>query len=342
VVTAPAAGTYFVRALAFPAEPNSTIGLAGGANFVYRLTLTTGEFTDHAWPLAMTERHATEVRLFGWNQPEPARRLAVTPATEGKPASVHSAGVANFASIAVEPHSVVAEPQPGDTGDLGVLMLPVTISGRISAPREVDLYKVHLTKSETVQAQTVAREIDSPLDAVLTVFDAQGKPRERVDDVPGGRDAALAFTAPEDGEYRFSVTDLHRRGGWRFVYLLRLVRPQPDYRISVSADAFTAVAGKPLEIAVAIDRAGGFAEEIEVGLAGLPAEASVPPSRSLKDGESARMVKLVITVTAPWSGPVQILGRSMGDVRRTRYAEAARVPPRFRTRDLWLTVTPVP
>ena len=40
VVTAPADGMYVVRLFAFPAVPDSTIGLAGGEAYIYRLTLT--------------------------------------------------------------------------------------------------------------------------------------------------------------------------------------------------------------------------------------------------------------------------------------------------------------
>jgi hypothetical protein len=47
MLTAPSAGTYFVRLFAFPAAPNSTIRLHGAASYVYRLTMTTGPFQNH-------------------------------------------------------------------------------------------------------------------------------------------------------------------------------------------------------------------------------------------------------------------------------------------------------
>jgi hypothetical protein len=42
--TAPQDGAYLVRVFAYPSEPNSSIAYAGGDNYVYRLTLTKGEF----------------------------------------------------------------------------------------------------------------------------------------------------------------------------------------------------------------------------------------------------------------------------------------------------------
>lgn len=44
MLTAPQDGAYLVRLFAYPSEPNSNIGYAGGENYVYRLTLTKGEF----------------------------------------------------------------------------------------------------------------------------------------------------------------------------------------------------------------------------------------------------------------------------------------------------------
>ena len=37
-------GQYFIRTFAFPVKTNSTIGLASGKDFVYRLTITSGPY----------------------------------------------------------------------------------------------------------------------------------------------------------------------------------------------------------------------------------------------------------------------------------------------------------
>ena len=43
--------TLFVRLFAFPETPNSTVGFAGAATFVYEIRMTTGPFVDHVLPL---------------------------------------------------------------------------------------------------------------------------------------------------------------------------------------------------------------------------------------------------------------------------------------------------
>lgn len=76
--TAPRAGTYLVRVFAFPATPDSSISFAGGDAFHYRLTLCTGPYLDHVFPLAIPAGQSVECRLFGWNLPPEWSPVAVT------------------------------------------------------------------------------------------------------------------------------------------------------------------------------------------------------------------------------------------------------------------------
>ena len=64
VFSSPRGGTFLVRVFAFPATPDSTIGFAGGNDFVYRLTLTTGQLLDHSLPMAVASSGVTELQLF--------------------------------------------------------------------------------------------------------------------------------------------------------------------------------------------------------------------------------------------------------------------------------------
>ena len=79
------------------------------------------------------------------------------------------------------------------------------------------------------------------------------------------------FTAPADGEYRIEVRDLNGRGGPRFVYRLDLVSDEPDVALTLKNDRVTLTPGKPLEIAVAVDRRGGFDGTLTVTAEGVPA-----------------------------------------------------------------------
>ena len=98
--TAPREATYLIRVLGYPATATSSIQLAGGDKFIYRLTLTTQGFLDFTLPLAVQRPVAEssaalpppELRMFGWNipdglgaddravvhRPEPADRVSST------------------------------------------------------------------------------------------------------------------------------------------------------------------------------------------------------------------------------------------------------------------------
>ena len=53
VFAVPKDGTYLVRTFGFPAVPDAAIRFTGSDVCIYRLTLTTGGFVDHAYPLAV-------------------------------------------------------------------------------------------------------------------------------------------------------------------------------------------------------------------------------------------------------------------------------------------------
>ena len=66
----PEDGIWYVRTFAFPAAPNSTIRFAGGADYVYRLTLTSGPVIEHVEPaMRCATDSETSLTLFGSNIP---------------------------------------------------------------------------------------------------------------------------------------------------------------------------------------------------------------------------------------------------------------------------------
>ena len=79
----PADGRYAVRVFAFPSKPDSSIALAGGPAFLYRLTLTTAGYLEHSLPLAVEFGKKPSVRALGTNLPADLESLCVE-ATEDK------------------------------------------------------------------------------------------------------------------------------------------------------------------------------------------------------------------------------------------------------------------
>ena len=341
VYTARESGTFLVRLFAFPEQGTSNIALSGQPNFVYRLTLTTGAYVDHVEPLAISghpvNAQPVNVKLFGWNLPDAARVVPLTPLPDVTALSVFSPDLANVRFVTVEPHAAILEEGATTAAEPQQLTLPVTVTGGLSAAGDVDEYAFTATKGESYVIAADGRSLGAPIDLVLAVADPMGKVLQRVDDQQTNHDPELVFAASADGEFRVRVTDLHGRGGERVVYRLRVLPRQPDFRLTLAADSVICTPGKPQEIAVTIDRRYGFAEEIEIVAVGLPAGVTAEPVKS-----TAAAAKLILNATAASpSGPIRVEGRTLGPPPRSRRATFV-AAGNTALEDVWLTIIPAP
>lgn len=339
VYTAPRAGTYLVRAFAFPATPDSSVRFSGAATYIYRLTITSGPFIDYAFPLAVARGTAAEVELHGWNLPESLRRRSVSPGGEDRLA-VFDAQAAGVAAVARADAPAIVETEPNPPANPQPIELPVCASGRIAAPGDVDAYRFTAQKGQRLAFRIESRTLGFPLDAVLVVTDASGKQLARVDDVGRLADAEVSFLPPSDGQYSVEVHDLFKAGSPRHAYVLHAGPQRGDFALGVAAASFTTAAGKKLEIAVTVDRRNGFAEEIAVAVEGLPAGAKAEAVKSAAKGDTAKAVKLVLEPGgSTHSGPIRIVGRGTGEPRLVRAATADLTAPAGKIEDVWLTIT---
>jgi hypothetical protein len=344
VFTPPADATYLVRAFAFPAEPDSRIGFAGGESYLYRLTLTTGGFLDHVYPLAVPRSTPGRVAAVGWNIPEPARTLevaAVDDATDR--AALDHPLLANAAEVRLVPHPAAVEAEPNPPEQPQDVAFPATISGHIDPPRDQDAFRFLARKGEKWHMEVESRGLGQPLDAVLRVLDVSGKVLAEMDDTGRRRDASrdpeLTFTAPADGAYRVVVRDLNGQGSFRHAYLLTAAPLVPDFTLTLAADRFTLTPGTPLKVPVTVARDDGFGGTIEVEAIGLPDDVSAPRVPSAPTGPSAKAVTLELTASqGPRSGPFRIVGRVNEGEPKSRTARTPLVGSNASTEHPWLTV----
>jgi hypothetical protein len=345
VFTVPKDGTYIVRAFAFPATPDSGIRFTGSDASIYRLTLTTGGFADHPFPLAVSRAIPETVELHGWNIPDAAKRLSVE--REGPDLlSLWHPQVGNTTTLRLEPHAAAIRAEMNDRQHPQTLDLPVTVSGRMR-PGAGDFYQFQAKKGEKLLFQVESRALGYPLDAVLRLLDDTGKVLTQVDDPPGNRegvrDPELSFTVPADGRFLLEVRDLHSGGGFRYVYRLRAILAQPDYELTVAADRFVLTPGKPLDIPLTIQRRNGFDREIDITATGLPEGVTASSVKSLPSGNSAGAVMLRLTASSgPTSGLFQIKAQAMGEPRYERASRASLAGVNASTHNLWLTVLKPP
>jgi hypothetical protein len=300
--TAPADGTWFVRVFAFPAEPNSSIAFAGGADYIYRLTVTSTACLHHTVPLArQSGTGELRLQLQGWNLTSLEAVLGAT----------HTALEGPFAlplRIASIPEPVVVEDQLAPERRLTP---PIAASARLAAA-EPDEFTLIAEKSGRYSISAEVEEFGSLLDPVLTLTDPAGKVLKESDDSDrGDRDSRIDFTAAVDGPHRITIRDRYLCFGPRFFYLLRCTPTLPDASLSVKSSAITIPADKPAEIPVTITRRNGYSEILDLRIEGLPEGVTAECPQSAKEGDSSKSVTIRLNGRpadpAAWSGRIRII-----------------------------------
>jgi hypothetical protein len=328
-------GTYLIRVFAFPSTPDSGIRFAGADTFIYRLTLTTGGYADHALPLAVSRSSPGAVEMAGWNIPTEARRVSVPEKANGETVSLFSPSVANPVQVRLEPHpclDLTRKSRPADP-----LLPPFSATGRLSRPDTPDVVTFTGRKGQALSIQVESRSLGLPLTPVLRILDASGKQLARAESRAINQDCSLTVTPTQSGTFRAEVADLYGGSGERYVYLLRVTPPRPDFDLTVAVDRFVISPGKTLDVPVTVNRRNGFSGDVELSVAGLPAGVTAP---MVMVGKSASKATVRLTAGKETvSGSFRIIARVKGHQDLIRPVRASLAEFGETTADLWLTAS---
>lgn len=110
--------------------------------------------------------------------------------------------------------------------------IPCAAHGILAEGESSDWFKFTAKKDENLTIRVVARELRSPLDSVLSLFDAAGK-RLAGNDDQGAPDSKLAWTCPADGDYFLQLSDQLKRGGVDFTYRIEIERKSPSLALTM-------------------------------------------------------------------------------------------------------------
>ena len=126
-----------------------------------------------------------------------------------------------------KPHSILIEPailekEPNDGfRSAQAITLPTVVEGSIGRAKDVDLFRFEGKIGQKVLAEVLASRHGSPLDAILTLYDAKGEQLAANDDfTKEHRDARIEALLPADGVYFLSLIDAHDSGSNLHVYRL--------------------------------------------------------------------------------------------------------------------------
>jgi len=128
----------------------------------------------------------------------------------------------------------VLETEPNNSiEEFNTFSAPAALNGIIAEAGGIDYFRFPATKGQVFDIRVFAREIGSPLDPVLHVFDAKGKSLAGNDDNGGKPDSYLRFTVPADGEYLVRIFDHLKGGGPTYTYRIELTHPKPHVELQL-------------------------------------------------------------------------------------------------------------
>lgn len=193
--------------------------------------------------------------------------------------------------------------------------VPGILHGVLQASGDQDVFVLELKKGQSFLFEAAARELGSPADLELVMFDAMGKEIRRVDDFQKQRngvqttyEARFDFNVGQDGIYKLLVRDMSGSGGSAYAYRVKVDVPQPVIELTADYAAFSIPqkSWQPLPITVARERMAGA---IELELLGAPAGVTLEP-RTIPTEANEIVCKLMASDSAPVTvSTVQIVGR---------------------------------
>ncbi len=255
----------------------------GDQRWVYALLVSDRPHITHLYPLAGNPGQSIDVEPVG-SANVAGKHLIVTatakPGLEFLSFQVENQKT-NAVPFLVTPLPTVLEQEPNDALDkANRITIPCGINGRIGKARDLDHFVFAATKGKVIRFEVKARRFGSPfqsgLDSVLDVMTLKGQVLASNDDA-FGKDAALVFTPPADGNYVLRIRDLNSKGGQTFVYFIECDWARPDYTLRCDGDKAMIGPGSSTAWYVHVTRSNGFTGPVRIDVHGLPKGVSVNP-----------------------------------------------------------------
>ncbi len=295
----------------------------GREDFVYRVTVGEMPLVTSIFPLGGRAGEPVSIKTSGWNL-DGAR---LTPPPKDASPGVHLLAakkgdlVSNRLPFALD---TLPECLDGESNDdrshAQKVELPIIINGRVDRPDDWDVFAIEGRAGDKIVAEVHARRLDSPVDSMLKITDADGKLLALNDDCsdPGSglnthhADSYLMIELPSDGTYFVHLGDTARGGGQEYAYRLRISAPRPDFELRVvpSSAGMRSKSGASLNV-YAI-RKDGFDGVIKLQLKDAPEgfmswAVTLPADKEMaKIGVKTSLVRTAEPVTLAFEGSAAV------------------------------------
>jgi hypothetical protein len=260
----------------------------GREDFVYRITVGELPFVTSIFPLGGRAGEPAALQMKGWN----VAGAELPPPSINTPAGVTTLAahkgrfVSNRVPFMLDTLPECFEKEPNNTlSRAQKVTLPVIINGRIDKPDDWDVFQFAGKAGETVVAEVYARRLDSPLDSMLKLTDADGKLlafNDDCEDLGSGlnthhADSYLRARLPADGKYYVHIGDTTRKGGEEYTYRLRISAPRPDFALRVVPSSISLRSKGTASLTVYAFRKDGFTNTVKLVLKDPPPGFSALP-----------------------------------------------------------------
>lgn len=306
----------------------------GREDWVYRLTIAEQPFLTSIFPLGGRIGESVSVAMAGWNLD--GGQLVLPPSAA--PPGVHSVFAqgdltSNRLPFALDTLPEIIEQEPNnDRSQAESIELPVIINGRIQQPGDWDVFRFEGRGGQKIVAEVTARRLNSPLDSLLKLTDAQGNLLAINDDYEDPAtglnthhaDSYILVQLPADGTYFVHIGDTTHQGGDAYGYRLRISEPQPDFELRVVPPSMGIPSRGTRAVNIYAIGRDGFDGDIRIELRNPPKGIS-GSNVTLRNGqEMVRMPLRTQLVRLDRPVPLTIVGRAqVGDREIVRTAIAA-------------------
>jgi hypothetical protein len=287
----------------------------GRNDFIYRLTIGEQPFVTSLFPLGARVGEPVAIKMQGWNL------AGAELAPPGKEAG------AGLYQVAANRAGVLSNPMPFALDTLPESLekennntpsraqkvtLPLIINGRIDKPGDWDVFRFRGKSNDTVVAEVLARRLDSPLDSVLKLTDADGHLLAFNDDCEDlasmlnthHADSYFMARLPADGIYYIHLGDTAHHGGSEYGYRLRISAPRPDFALRVVPSSANVTIKGETTLNLHVVRTDGFCGDIKLALHNPPAGFTAVPV-TLSGTQAVGRIKIKAG-SAATNGPVNL------------------------------------
>lgn len=194
-------------------------------------------------------------------------------------------------NLATQPE---AEPNNDRAAATAVAVATQVLTGTLQQVGDADWFKLTATEATPLLVTAHTREVGSPTDVLLELFNTEGGKIVENDDA-GLRDAELAAQLPAAGEFFLKVSEIAGRGGPTWTYALDIYQGRKSVRVTAPLDHLNIPRGGSAAMPLTVRRIH-YDGPLKVEAVGLPAAIQMAPFWL---GAKQSTAPVVLTATDP-------------------------------------------